>query len=478
MPVSPPPEPSTVALECDAIFATPGSAERVWLYDALLGILQQISWLHPLLGGQAMQLALLELRKDAWVRTPVKQHGSPVKLLRGDFGTAGAVIGMGTAAQPRGLLTLRGLFWLSLQHGRTLGQIPHGSVEAIASALRSAAASPTSRAAVALKPILQDLQHAEDLGGALHVLERLSDSVHEGLREAWGNWLRHILEEPSATHRPENPQPSESTHPLTRSGVRTRGTHRGMDRTELDPRAPDVHPLRRSAPFPGQLPNEPPEEFSEPADLVLVPGFGNGTLSRRQAEYRARQAVWSGNILLLTTHPDALPPDVYGAALRLLVEKLELGEIDDPNARGYLVCLIKAMSGRTTPGVASLRIGVSVSDMAGGGLCLDQERGFVHFPPYWKELDPSEDERRIVDASAPPLGFFHPKGEAQAKLLAPVCNQIVLPLVRPIHRALSRHQSILSTMGEFEPITLDQHAAEAANDLSSSLGIHITVAAC
>jgi hypothetical protein len=136
------------------------------------------------------------------------------------------------------------------------------------------------------------------------------------------------------------------------------------------------------------------------------------------------------------------------------------------------------MSGRTTPGVASLRIGVSVSDMAGGGLCLDQERGFVHFPPYWKELDPSEDERRIVDASAPPLGFFHPKGEAQAKLLAPVCNQIVLPLVRPIHRALSRHQSILSTMGEFEPITLDQHAAEAANDLSSSLGIHITVAAC
>lgn len=462
-------EATQAALE--VLCPVPGDAERAWLCDALQQVYARIDWIEALTDSDVSLASIGNLRSAAWARVPQAQRGARVTLLRGDFGHAGAIVGLGEAELPRGVLVLRGLFWVALWRWQQCGQLPCSAADTIASALRAASDSPISPAARALGPIADHLATARGLNEALDVLVGLRDSPHAGLRLAWRALdaaLRSCLRSKSPSPLGVDKGPVQTPRP-----VRPRPTE--QDPSEPDDGMPFVHPLRPRSARPDQLPGEPADEFNQPVDLVLVPGYGNGTLSRRLAAYQASQAIWSGNSLLLTTHPDVLPRDVFGEALRLLVESLEGDSLGDPETVGTLVCLLKALTGRTTPGIRAMQFfeGESVESP----LVVDLANGFIEFPPAWKAEFLVDEQRPSEGVEPQPTGFFRASTQEHHAMLAPVCDRIALPLVRPIHRVLRRHHPVLTRLVEMEPLELDQQAAKSADLLSTRMGIGLTAAA-
>lgn len=452
--------------ECAALFPLPGDAERVWLADALLELIAEIPWLLPHAGGDAVRVALEDLREVAASRVPAAQRGGVVTVLSGEYGAAGAIIGLGRRAG-RGLLVLRGLYWVALRGWRARGDVPRQHRDAIASALRAAVRSPGSRAAQALDRILTELARAADMQSAIGALESFDAVSHGGLRDAWqGGFWQFLSDETGALPPAIGPR---GPAPPPTSGPRGPGVRPG-NQDEIDAGRPVVIPLRRRIPLPDQLPGEPPEEFSSPVDLVLVPGYGTGTIRRRRAEYRARQTVWSRNTLLLTLHPDALPPDVYGAALRALNESLEQEGLPADAAIGRWVCLLKAMSGRTSAGIRAMCANSGSTELS--GLRINLEQGSIDFPPYWHERG-SEQTEGMGGESAP--GYFRPD-PAQREWLIPATELISLPLPRSFARLLRAHRSTLQQIAELDLPALDRLAAEAARTLSGDMGIDLTVA--
>jgi len=350
-------EQSNTPLEYRTLFPTPNGIEEVWLLDALIEILRVAPWLTPRLGGAGNTLANLSARRDHLLSTiPVEQHDAVIDLLGGDYERAGAVIGLGSDRSSRAMYRLRGLYWLALRYWWAQGRIHHTAVEAFGSALRQVARSPRSKAAHELDPILAALASAHEFDGVLAAMNLLLQSDHRALREAWQKGLQQPLNQPgSGTDPLPPPLPPNPKLPRGPRLRRKRGL-RAMDRDEAIQRftTPSNVRLLRHTPTADQLPTEPPDEFSKPVDLVLVPGLGTGQVPGRVAMYRARQAVWGGNPWNLSSHVETLPAATYGTVLRSLVEQLDRADQSDRVIIGLSTALLKAVSGRTTSGVLAL----------------------------------------------------------------------------------------------------------------------------
>jgi integrase len=392
----------------------------------------------------------------------------------GDHGTAGAMVGTGVASPA--LYRLRGLIWIALRRWHLGGHLPNPAADSMASALRAAVRAVNSRASVALSPILIELAKVDDMSGALRALAQLETTHHRGLREAWTGGLREILLSPEHAVDASERRTRREEQPRPWSGGRIRPSMRLADSEDIRLPRPEVIPLRRHAPIPEQLPDEPADEFNLPVDLVLVPGFGTGAISRRRAEYQARQAIWGGNRFLLPHHIETLPSDVYGAAIRELVQGLDKSDLEDGAAVGCLACLLKALTGRTTTGIQWLcaaRAGSQNDQQA----IIDLDRGAIEFPPFWKVLPEQDSGATELQERAAPLGYYHPCDSDQRSLLVPVFHRVTLPLARSVHRVLGRHRANLANLATLDAMELDHAAQAAAETLSANLGLSISVAA-
>jgi hypothetical protein len=339
--------------ELDALFPTPSHIERRWLGRALCSVIEDVPWLAPLLGNPRLGRQLRTIQYKALIATPKRHRRAAVRALAGDHGLAGAIIGNGKPHQPAGLQILRGLLWLAMRYAKSSGAPFQSAAEDIAAPIRAAIRSPRSAAAAGLGEPLAQLGNAKTLTAAIASLSLLLQGEHQSLILAWRDWLRPTLEKILKSSEPL-PDPAPTGDPRKPRKPKPRPRPDDDEPAVLAP--PKVIPLVRLTHHPDQLPDEPPAEFDTGTCLVLVPGYGSGTYSRARATYRASQAIWSGNHLLLTTHADALPIDVFGAALRSLVRHLLEENLNDSLARGLCGALLKAVIGRTTRGLAALRL--------------------------------------------------------------------------------------------------------------------------
>ena len=455
----------------DALFPTPQGVEELWLLDSLSAILTAAPWLARALGEPNYLDVLTRRRASLLADLPQAHLHFKVRLLTGDYGRAGAVIGRGATHSSRGLNLIRTLYWLALQKFATQGRLDHPDGEALASALRATARSLRSAAREALGPTLEAMATVTDLRGAVAAMNLLEQSRHQALRNAWQGELKKILSQPStASLAPEEERPGSTTtrtSPFLRK--RNPGARRSIDRDEVSPAlaAPERIRLIRNTPAPDQQPFEPTEEFSRPVDLVVVPGLGAGEVTGRYATYQARQAVWGGNPLLLTSHFETLSPPIFGAALRCLVEQLYRPGLEESSVMGLCICLLKTISGRTTPGVQA--ICSSLVAESNSALRLDLVRGELAAPPFWrwKKID--------TDTESAAAGFFQPTSE-QTPFLEPADGEITLSLPRPIQRVLRNHEKRLTAAVRADPLDLDAMAARAASTVASVLGVVVTVA--
>lgn len=459
--------------ELGLLFRVPGDPERVWLLDALIRIVQEVEWLRGYFCDDSLEERLRQIRKDVNARLPERHRDTVPEKMGGEFGLADAMIGTSADHQPRGLLTLRGLIWLAIRQRRATGSAYASSAAKVASALRSIATSVGTQAETALQSIIDRLGRADALPSAIEALERLDAKKHKTLRETWDRWLKPTLlqlqpltasgptqePEPELTGKPEPDSPSNREQPARLERLA------GIE----------VHRLRPRRGLPDRLPDEPADEFVPPTDLVLVRGFGTGLLSRQQADYRARQAIWGRNDFLLSCHIEALLPDVYGAALRALIAHLDESE-DETGCIGWLGCLLKGISGRSTGALTSIKLGAPPDGKPLDALYLDVEAGAFVFPPYWKQPG----NRRVSSGDAErddelPSSYFRPS-EAQKRWTNHVIDVVTLPLGGPIRRVLRKHRESLVRLSKVGARTLDRDMAVAADAASRLVGVPFTVA--
>lgn len=440
--------------ECDAIFPIPGDAERIWLLRALALILDQIPWLRPYFNDDELEGKLQTLRERVAESILPAQRDAAVVRMGGDYGVADAVIGNLSPHQPKGILTFRGLLWLAARTRHRTGQAHKSSSENLASALRSISKAPASAAAAALDSVLIALEDASTLGEAINILDGLARCEHATLRQAWISWFKPALQEVATDRRERPPRPKPVPEP---SGP------------------VEIHPLLPKKRSPGQLVDEPPDECGGSIDLALVEGFGTGVLSRAQAQYRARQAIWGRNYLLLSNHIDALFPDVFGAALRQIVDQLERLAPSNESI-GWLGCLLKGITGRSTLGIASVRVGAMPEQENIRWLHFDADEGTLSFAPYWKQtFAPRSGADDKPPKEPPEPAYFRPSQEQRA-FLCPVSDRVILPLVAPIARALVRHQAVLAQLGHLDPSELEQWMAAAAAQVGQAIGLPLSSA--
>lgn len=451
--------------ELAAIFPAPGQIERIWLYRELQSILQAAPWVREHVGGAPVDGVLVELVERGEQSIPQSNRAAPVEIMVGDHGTVGAIVGLGVATPE--MRRLKGLVWIALRRWWLKGQLPCKAADSVTSALRASVRSVRSSASHALSGVLRELATVGDYDGALRAMACLGSSSHVGLREAWNHGLSRILEIPTGDLGPPVLQDPDGASARRRERSRAVSLPRLIDRAEIQVARPDVIPLRRRDPIPEQAPHEPPDEFGAPVDIVVVPGYGAGAISRRRAEYEARQAIWSSNSLLLPTHVEALPGDVFGAALRTLIEFLEheFGGYE----LGNLACLLKAVTGRTTAGIQWLCKGAPDAG-------IDLERGSIEFTPFWKSGNTAPANEREQEPSANPVGFFRPTRHDERAWLVPTSDRVSLPLARPVHRVLSRHREALDRLARLDALEVDRTAAEAEVRLSATLNIPLSVA--
>jgi hypothetical protein len=464
--------------ECAALFPVPGVVERLWLYRSLAQIASSVPWLLPLLGDPAIAERLGQLEAAALAATPQDQRDAQVGPLTGAYGLVGAMVGTGAQVQPRGLLSLRGLLWIALRRCRGEGRSYVSSAEDLAAPLRSVSKSASGPAARALNAPLQKLRDAKSLDDAIDALDLIESGLHQGLFDVWTKWLRPILREiPAVGPSTEPPrEPSEPRPPLDPPPKKTAPRKPRSGKGDQESGAPNVQLLRRRKPYPGQLPGEPPEEFSQQNALVAVPGYGTGATTRKQAEYRAYQAIWSGNHLHITHHIDSLAPDVFCAALNALVRRLEREDFAGLQIVGTVGCLLKSVSGRTTKGLLAMVCRQVVASEKLSSWVLDLDRGVIEIPVFWKEAKQDQANKKVSDEQTGMAGYYRPD-ETQRELLVGVVDLITLPLVRPIWRVLKRHRRVVDSICRMEEAELDAQMAIAADSVSKELGLPIGVAA-
>lgn len=453
--------------EIDTLFRVPDAVERWRLCEALARVVAESGWAGELLGGERLVGELNLLAETLWTEIPsgLRERLPAYRPLTGDFVLAGAMLGdTSLVQQVERMQRLRALCWLALRHDQLVASGPISQhAEVFASALGAAARRTVSKAAEALREILWALDQAASLSAAIGCLSLLEFSGHRGLKDAWIHWLHPALKA-IAEHelsQPTEPPPSPPSEP--RPGKR-------KPRPSDGDREPIITPLWPIGPRPGQLPGEPPDELAEPIDLVqLRPGLTQG-----EARYCGQQAVWSANRLLLTCHPDALPPEVYGAAIAALVHRMGEADPDDEMVLGHAAILLSAISGRTVEGLLTLHTAPAPGpDRAALRTWhLDLTRGQLVLPVFWQLPNPA---RKQADA---PTGYFK-ADPTQAALVCSTADRITLPLPRPIHRALSRHETVVARLSSLELSELDEVAARmrrVVSQISAEIGAPLSLA--
>lgn len=454
------------------MFGQPAMSDWPAILRTLAQILQDVPWLTIHLGGYGNP-ALLE----GFARHHEEMLGLPVAgaqpsslafqegRFHGALNAVDIVRPRGSSQQGRGFQVLRGMYWAA-----SLTSPNKNATDILAAAIRGAVRR-RSTTYHGLSTVVLALGRATALKDALEAAAGLAELDHQGLKIV-SAWLKRALQQ---TRGGKTPPPAEERTSLDLSAERPRKDVREKRRRPRDlakehAEAADpvsVQSLVRRRPFPGQLKNEPPGEFSGPDCLVSLDHLPKQ--SGKQALFLAHRAIWSGNIHLLPEHGDALLPEVYAAAVDWLVRRLEETSSTAPEAMGLLGCLLKAITGRTTEGIMALRVDVDGDRAPVNQGVLDLVTGVLWIPVFWKhasETSCDQDDRTR-------FGYFRPTAK-QSALLAPTLDRVALPLPGRVRRALRAHQESLDSFRK-EPEELEQAMSSALTTLRSELQMPITM---
>lgn len=441
-------------------------------------ILRDVPWLNPHLGeyGNPALLEGFALQHEEMPGLPVA-GARPSSLASQDGPFQGALNAVdivrprGSSQQGRGFQALRGMYWAA-----SLASPSKHATNTLAAAIRGALRRKT-KTYHGLSKVLLALEQATSLTEALEATAGLAKLDHRGLQYV-SAWLERTLRQTRGGKTP--PTPAEDHPPLDpsaerpRKDVRTR-RRRPRDLAKEHAEAADpasVQNLVRRRPFPDQLENEPPGEFSGP-DCVVSIDHSPGQ-SGKQALFLAHRAIWSGNIHLLPEHGDALLPDVHAAAVEWLVRRLERTDLTAHESTGLLGCLLKALSGRTTDGLKAIRVDANGDRVAIDEGVLDLAKGVLWIPVFWKHApevvcDQSDDARaRII------LGHFRPTAR-QSGFLSPTFDRVALPMPGRVRRVFRTHQGPLDALRDTPEQDLERAMSSALLALRSELQMPITM---
>lgn len=448
-----------------AVFPTPSAIEGVWLAEALLGVLDWVPWAVKFLGGDGYKSVLGAVLERRQAGVPPNHERLTRRELTGDHEAAGLMLGRPGSRPVQGVQNLRALLWLALLRDRREGRRSGHHLVHIGDGLRAARLGSGSRSST-LNDLLEGLGRAVSFEQAVVTLSALSSAREESLRKAWTDWLQ-----PQLTGLPRRPPPSAPEKKDASDGRKTQGVRSRSGRHSAKRRSTRIERLRRTRPYEGQLPHEPPEEFSTPAELVTAEGYPSGT-SQAVKRFYAQRAIWSGNRFLLTNHIDALDPAVYGALMRHLADSLKSEPPGTDVALGTVGALLKGLTGRTTQGLGALHIGPAAEAPSARAASLDLEAGVLWLPVFWKlELARSSDPKDRVER----VSYFRPS-EAQMSFLAPVADRIALPLPTSIRKALRSHEETVRALTKAGMPELNDAIASVLKGAARSLDVPVTVA--
>lgn len=447
----------------EAIFPTPPGIEAVWVVEALLSVFDSVPWAAELLGGEDYRSVLQRILEH---RLAAIHTGHEARLrteLTGQYAAAGLMIGRRGELSVPSIQTFRALIWLTLKHAGTGRHATH--VRDLAYAVRAASNVRGDRSSP-LNEVLPSLAAANCLKEAVEGLAPLGWSTHQTLRNIWVNWLRPSLEalEKNSSSPRREPRPEGPQKPLG-----TGGNSKARGQSKPPKPATRIERLFRSRPSSGQLPHEPPEEFTEPTELVTLQGIPVG-LAQGVRRFYAQQAIWYGNRYLLTDHVDALPGTIYGALMRELTDVLLNEPPLSDTAMGAIGCLLKGLTGRTTAGLMAVQVTHPELGPSDPLPCMDLDPGLLWIPVFWKQELASRDEDRTGDR----ISYFRPN-QLQAPLVAPVANRLALPLPTVVRQALKRHSPTLLALQKTEPQTFDDAMARVMKGAARKLDVVASV---
>lgn len=447
-----------------AVFPTPAGIEAVWLIEALISVFDSVPWASALLGGDYYRSVLEKILERRNSALPDGQKGRLRIELTGQYAAAGLMIGRRGELPVRSIQAFRALIWLVLKHSTNRRNATH--IRDLANAVR-AAANLRGDQPSPLNDVLPRLAAANCLQQAIESLALLDRSTHQTLKNIWVTWLRpslEALEKDSSSLRRE-PLRGGAQKPPDSGGI-------GKAQGRREPAKPvtRIERLYRSRPTDGQLPHEPPEEFTAPIELVTLHGVASG-LAQGVKRFYAQRAIWSGNRFLLTEHIDALPSSVYGALLRELVDVLFNEPPSSDGALGAVGCLLKGLTGRTTAGLKAIQLGQPAPGPQYPTACLDLDVGVLWLPVFWK----LEFADRNGDSTGNSISYFRPN-QLQASLVAPVTDRLALPLPTGVRQALRRHSAALRSLQATEVQSLDDAMSRVMRVATDKLDLVASVA--
>jgi hypothetical protein len=227
----------------------------------------------------------------------------------------------------------------------------------LAAAIRGARKNPRSSLAQWL-PILGSATTLPDL---VKLADGITTETHQTLRHHWlhriAPELRNANFQPEkgieSKHRKDIGEARQQQHPPTQESQEPRES----------PDQADDPPPRTFTGTPKLPPGTERERGEAESEAVgemtgsELPDLGRGLAKQRISVFRAAQAIWNSNNLLLTEHPESLLHAEAQALGRYLVTRLKEGVVEPGCGNTSFVWLALSLAtGRTPRSLASLRI--------------------------------------------------------------------------------------------------------------------------
>jgi integrase len=435
-------------------------------FPALLGALQRIEqavpWLSNALGQPDLGKVLARIAERTATSLPPVDRRSAWLRFKGDFALAGALVG----SEPNPMLgaeNLRAALWLCQQYWNGSHA---GAVTTITQALRGAIKDRTeSQVPHQVATHFARLAGARTLPEFIAAAEALLTCGLRGVEDEWPKFDRALRDiaagipetspEPLPLGGPPSPPKKGKKKPkpeFDEDDVLD-GLVSGLQPTPSPPRD-RLPPLERG---------EPRGEVHATTHVVPLPPHAGNPDAKRLAQYQARQVVWGTNHLLLTTHPDVLPPPEFGEVLRALVEELKSPEVVGNLRVGCVALLLQGLLGRTAKTLRGIR---PVQEFASGkpesGCELHLALGVFRVGVFWAYHTPPEES-----------GFFRPTNE-QSEWLEAVAEAFSLPLAPSFSDVLRACTEEIVALRTTEVGVIEAGMRHAARRVGDRIGLRFS----
>lgn len=383
-----------------SLIPVPNPESVLLLLESLVRLHRRVSWVRKLDTGDWPDPALIES-----LYSPIRLHAGKfhtadrpkLERIRDAYPVYSAIIDA-RHKPPEGTEQLRAILVFCTCRWRPQGEGSTG-LETLASAVRGIPKG--NDLAVALR----DLDAPDDIAALAEKADRLDLSFHEGLDGIW--WTRIVpeLKRARGAETVEGPSPGPGPGgPSGPSGPAISEPRRSKRKRKREPRRTPRTIRVSNGNSAGNVHERAEAKEDKVGSEILgdVPTRKKYISGLRVDLFRATQAIWSGNSLLLAEHVESLGVHEAQALGRGLIAEsdrlISLGMVEQ--VRPLVRLVICLATGRTATVLASLDLGAADAP-AIQGWRLDIERGVIRQPVLRPDqsFDPDEDERDWLETT-------------------------------------------------------------------------------